>query len=72
MRQSPIDDRSTNRIASVLAGALLFAFAGAVSAELPNPSTINKLARKACCSEAKIDSSELKKSVEVQRNGKYI
>jgi len=47
-------------LSSSLAAALLFAFAGAASAELPNPSTINKLARKAYCSEAKIESSELK------------
>jgi hypothetical protein len=42
-----------------LAAALLLAFAGAASAELPNSSTINKLALKAYCSEAKIESSEL-------------
>ena len=39
--------------------ALLFAFAGAASAELPNSSTINKLALKAYGSEATIESSEL-------------
>jgi len=44
---------------SSLAAALLFAFAGAASAELPNSSTINNLARKAYCSEAKIESSEM-------------
>jgi hypothetical protein len=43
-----------------LAAALLFVFVGAASAEMPNSSTINKLARKAYCSEAKIESSELK------------
>jgi hypothetical protein len=47
----------------IFAGAtsaeLLFAFAGATSAELANSSTINKLALKAYCSEARIESSEL-------------
>ncbi len=47
-------------LSSSLAAALLFAFAGAASAELPNSSAINQLARKAYCSEAKIESSELK------------
>jgi hypothetical protein len=47
-------------LSSLLAAALLFVFAGAASAELPNSATINKLARKAYCSEAKIESSELK------------
>jgi hypothetical protein len=47
-------------LSSSLAAALLFAFAGAASAGLPNSSTINKLARKAYCSEAKVESSELK------------
>ena len=46
-------------LSSSLAAALLFAFAGAASAELPNSSTINKLARKAYCSEAKLESSAL-------------
>ena len=46
-------------LSSSLAASLLFAFAGAASAELPNSSTINKLALKAYCSEAKIESSEL-------------
>jgi hypothetical protein len=44
---------------SSLAAALLFAFAGTASADLPNSPTINKLALKAYCSEAKIESSEL-------------
>ena len=47
-------------LSSSLAAALLFAFAGAASAKLPNSATINQLARKAYCSEAKIESSELK------------
>jgi hypothetical protein len=47
-------------LSSSLAAALLFVFAGAASAELPNSSTINDLARKAYCSEAKSESSELK------------
>jgi hypothetical protein len=47
-------------LSSSLAAALLFAFASATSAELPNSSVINKLARKAYCSEAKLESSELK------------
>ncbi len=47
-------------LSSSPAAALLFAFAGAASADLPNSSTINKLARKAYCSEAKVESSELK------------
>jgi hypothetical protein len=47
-------------LSSSLAAALLFAFAGVASAELPNSSTIDKLARKAYCSEAKSESSELK------------
>jgi hypothetical protein len=44
---------------SSLAAALVFAFANAASAELPNSSTVNKLAQKAYCSQATIDSSEL-------------
>ena len=47
------------RLSSSLAATLIFAFAGAALAELPNSSTINKLALKAYCSEAKIESSEL-------------
>ena len=47
-------------LSSSLAAALLSAFAGAASAALPSSSTIDKLARKAYCSEAKIESSELK------------
>ena len=46
-------------LSSSFAAALLVTFAGAASAELPNSSTINKLARKAYCSEAKLESSEL-------------
>jgi hypothetical protein len=42
-----------------LAGALLLVFAGAASAKLPNVSTINKLALKAYCSEANVESGEL-------------
>jgi hypothetical protein len=47
-------------LSSSLAAALLFAFAGAASAELPNSATINKLARQTYCSEAKLESSQLK------------
>jgi hypothetical protein len=47
-------------LSSPLAAALLVAFAGVASAELPNSSTINQLAQKAYCSEAKLESSELK------------
>jgi len=46
-------------LSSSFAAALLIASAGAALAELPNPSTIDKLARKAYCSEAKIESSQL-------------
>ena len=46
-------------LSSLLAAALLFAFSGAASAELPNTSTIEQLARKAYCSEAQLESSEL-------------
>ncbi len=46
------------RLSSSLAAALLCVFAGAASAG-PNSSTINQLARKAYCSEAKIESSGL-------------
>jgi hypothetical protein len=45
-------------LSSILAAVLLFAFANAASAELPNYSTINKLVQN--CSQAKIDSSELR------------
>jgi hypothetical protein len=46
-------------LSSSLTAVLLFAFAGAASAEPPNSSTINKLARQAYCSEAKLESSKL-------------
>jgi hypothetical protein len=59
-RESKVGSVRFGCLSSSLAAALLFAFAGAASAELPNSSTINKLARKAYCSEAKIESSELK------------
>lgn len=47
-------------LSSPVAAVLLFAFVSAASAELPNSSTINQFARKAYCSEAKVNSNELK------------
>jgi hypothetical protein len=44
---------------SSFTAALLFVFAGAASAELPNSSTINKLALNAYCSQAKTESKSL-------------
>ena len=64
-------------LSSSFAAVLLVAFAGAALAELPNSSTINKLARKAYCSETKIESGELengsvsyKHVVELASNGR--
>jgi hypothetical protein len=45
--------------AAATSAELLFAFADATSAESANSSTIDKLARKAYCSEARIKSTEL-------------
>jgi hypothetical protein len=50
------------RSASVTA-ALLLVFAGAASAELPNSSTINKLALSAYCSQAKTESKSLNEGI---------
>ncbi|MBV8360104.1 MAG: hypothetical protein JO189_19520 [Deltaproteobacteria bacterium] len=46
-------------LSSSFAAPLLFTFADAALAKLPNSSTINNLAREAYCSEAKLEFSEL-------------
>jgi hypothetical protein len=48
---------------SSFAGVLLLVFAGAASAELPNSSTINKLALNAYCAQAKTESKSLDEGI---------
>ena len=50
-------------LSSLFGAALLFAFAGAAWAELPNRAAINRVAQNTYCSEAKVESSELRNGI---------